>query len=277
MKKILSFIATVICLPVLAQGVGIDITSPDPDAALDINSTKKGLLLTRLPLVTTDNSSPLSTHVEGIITYNTTSAPAHTAVAVYEGMYYNDGTSWNWMNPGNVAVGDIKYSLDTADHQGWFLLDGRLIAALPAIAQFNATAVGLAGNIPLADDRFIKTNNGLETQGTTGGNNTVVLTQANLPNVSFSATTSTDGAHSHDYTDSYNGIKTLGLATNVLPLVPLITETVGVNDTVPANLFTTATSGAHAHTISAPSGGTAAPINATPKHIVTNIFIFLGE
>nr|WP_294937054.1 hypothetical protein [uncultured Flavobacterium sp.] len=277
MKKIITLILILTYCTIQAQGVGINTDAPDSNAILDINSDTKGVLLTRLELVAIDNPAPLSNHVEGVITYNTTVSPTQTSVSVYEGLYYNDGVNWNFMGPNTLALGDIKYSLETTDHKGWFLLDGRTIASLPAVAQYNATAVGIGTNLPLSSDRLIKTNNGSETQGSVSGSNTVTLSQANLPNVSFSATTSSNGSHTHDYSDSYNGIKTLGLATNVLPLVPLYTETVGINDSVPANLFTTVSSGAHTHSITAPSGGSGTPINATPKHIVTNVFIFLGE
>lgn len=266
-----------ICYPIIAQsGVGINTTTPNSNAILDIESTQKGLLPTRLELVTTDNPSPLTNHVAGIITYNITNTAVPTPVSVYEGLYYNDGTKWNMMGPNTLMLGDIKHSVQTSDHQGWFLLNGRTKTSLPSVAQYNATAVGLGVNLPDASDKFIKTNNGAESQGTTAGNNTITITQANLPNIAYSATTSTDGSHSHSYTDVWNDIKTLGLATNVLPLVPLVTETVG-SDTAPSNLFASASGGDHSHTVNVPSGGSGVSIDAKPKHIVTNVFIYLGE
>ncbi len=277
MKKIITILLIMICYPIIAQsGVGINTTTPNSNAILDIESTQKGLLPTRLELVTTDNPSPLTNHVAGIITYNITNTAVPTPVSVYEGLYYNDGTKWNMMGPNTLMLGDIKHSVQTSDHQGWFLLNGRTKTSLPSVAQYNATAVGLGVNLPDASDKFIKTNNGAESQGTTAGNNTITITQANLPNIAYSATTSTDGSHSHSYTDVWNDIKTLGLATNVLPLVPLVTETVG-SDTAPSNLFASASGGDHSHTVNVPSGGSGVSIDAKPKHIVTNVFIYLGE
>jgi hypothetical protein len=278
MKTIITILLSICCYPLMiAQGVGINTDSPDPNAILDIKSEEKGVLLTRLELVTTDNSLPLANHVMGMTTYNTTNAVARTPVSVSEGLYYNDGTKWNFMGPNTLMLGDIKHSLQTTDHKGWFLLNGRNKTSLPLIAQNNASAIGIGTTLPDASDKFIKTNNGLETEGTTAGNNSIVLIRANLPSITYSASTSTNGNHSHSYTDSYNGPKTLGLATNVLPLVPLISETVGTNDTLPGNLYTSANNGSHAHTVSAPSGGSNTPINTTPKHIVSNVFIYLGE
>lgn len=277
MKKIFTLIVLFFQYLITAQGVGIDTAYPHNDAILDINSTGKGVLLTRLELITADNPSPLANHVMGIITYNTANSPGQTPISVSEGMYYNDGTKWNLMGPNTVMLGDLKHSLETSDHKGWFKLDGRSKTSLPALAQYNATAIGIGSDLPDMADKFLKTNKGSETQGSTAGSNTITLTQPNLPNVTYNTTTTTDGNHNHTYSDSYNGPKTLGLATNVLPLVPLFNETVGINDAVPANLYATANAGSHSHTVTVPSGGIGTPINATPKHIVTNVFIFLGE
>lgn len=277
MKKIASLLFLFFCYPMLAQNVGVDTAYPDANAALEIYSAKKGLIMTRLPLITTDNPSPLTNHVMGMTTYNTVTSAIQNTVSVYEGLYYNDGIKWNQMGPNTLMLGDIKHSLETADHEGWFLLDGRTTNSLPTVAQYNAAAVGIGTNLPDASDTFIKTNNGTESEGSVSGNNTITLTQANLPNINYSSTTSTNGNHSHSYTDTYNGAKTLGLATNVLPLIPLISETVGTNDALPGNLHTSENDGNHSHTVNVPSGGSDVPINATPQHIVANVFVYLGE
>lgn len=276
MKKTITLFAIVFYHSVIAQNVGIDTTNPDANAILEIYSTNKGVLLTRLPLTATNNAAPLSSHIEGMITYNTTNSAPQTATSVSEGLYYNDGTKWNLMGP-NTTIGDIKHSLGVADEKGWFLLDGRSITTLPVVAQYNAIAIGFGTNLPDESGKFIKGNNGAESNGSCSGNNIVTLSQANLPNITYTATTSLAGNHSHTYTDSYNATEVLGLITNVLGLVPLFNEAVGANDTIPANLFATTSSGNHTHTITVPSGGSGIPIDATPKHLVTNVFVYLGE
>ncbi|MGX7668166.1 hypothetical protein [Flavobacterium pedocola] len=277
MKNTITILLTLLSIPVFSQNVGIDITNPNTNAALDIYSPSNGVLLTRLPLVTTDSPSPLSTHVEGMTTYNTVNSATVTSTSVSEGIYYNDGTKWNLMGPNTLMVGDIKHSLEASDHKGWYLLNGRAVTSLPSVAQYNAGAVGISSNLPNMSDKFIKTKSGAETITATAGNNSIVLTQANLPNINYTPTTANAGNHNHKYTDAYNGPKTLGLATNILPLVPLFNETVGTNDATPANLYNTASAGSHSHTVTVPSGGSNTPINATPKHIVTNVFVYLGE
>lgn len=260
-----------------AQNVGINTLSPNPDAALDLSSSSKGFLPTRLSLISTDNSSPLLNHVIGIMTYNVVNSNLNDATAVYEGLYYNDGGQWNLMAGNVLALGDIKYSLETIDHNGWFLLDGRNVTSLPNIARNNAMAIGINVELPNSDDRFLKTTNGVEDMKTFGGINNIILTQSNLPNVTYNVSTTTEGEHSHPYTDSHNNAKTLGLATNVIALVPMISEVVGTNDIWPTTLFATEMSGSHSHSVTVPSGGSGQPIDAKPRHMVTNVFIYLGE
>jgi len=95
MKKNLLSLSLFLGVFSLTMGqVGINTANPNPDAILDINSSNKGVLLPRVALTATNNSSPLSAHVAGMMVYNTatnTSAPAN---AVFPGQYYNDGTQW---------------------------------------------------------------------------------------------------------------------------------------------------------------------------------------
>jgi len=169
MKKIITISLILIYGSAMAQpGVGINTAVPNSNAILDVDSTEKGLLLTRLELVTTDNSSPLANHVEGMTTYNLTNAAVATPVSVYEGLYYNDGTKWNYLGPNTLMLGDIKHSVQTSDHQGWYLLDGRAKTSLTSTAQYNATAVGIGTNLPDASKKFLKTNNGIESEGQKG-------------------------------------------------------------------------------------------------------------
>ncbi|MBP1617595.1 MAG: hypothetical protein H6Q14_1422 [Bacteroidetes bacterium] len=70
--------------------------------------------------------------------------------------------------PINAITGDIKRSIITADHNGWYLLDGRAVSDLPANAQAAANNLGFTSSIPDATDRVLKTNSGSETIGATG-------------------------------------------------------------------------------------------------------------
>ncbi|NML72491.1 hypothetical protein HHL23_22330, partial [Chryseobacterium sp. RP-3-3] len=74
--------------------VGINTTTPNADAALDINSNNKGLLIPRVVLVALSDPAPLSAHVKGMIVYNLSSVNS----TVTEGFYYNDGFQWTKVN-----------------------------------------------------------------------------------------------------------------------------------------------------------------------------------
>jgi hypothetical protein len=67
---------------------------PHDDALLDMNETgtasTKGMLMPRVALSSTDLSTPLISHVEGMTVYNT----ANTG-DVTPGFYYNDGIKWS--------------------------------------------------------------------------------------------------------------------------------------------------------------------------------------
>lgn len=164
-----------------------------------------------------------------------------------------------------IAYGTIKESLRTSDHNGWYKLDGRAITALPAAAQANATAIGLSGTLVNASDRLIKQG----TPFTTAGSNTVTLTQANLPSYSMTGTTSTAGAHTH--AKSYSGhIMTYSGTGNatILQTGGPIAGTTNVDTT---------TDGAHTHTGSVNSGGTATPVSIVPSSIAYTYFIYLSQ
>lgn len=73
--------------------IGVDAVSPHEDAILDLQSQDKGFLLPRVKLVSSNQSTPLKNHVEGMIVYNTT-VSGSGASYVSPGFYYNDGKAW---------------------------------------------------------------------------------------------------------------------------------------------------------------------------------------
>lgn len=69
--------------------VGINTQTPHPDSILELKSSDKGFLPSRVKLSSLASPAPLSTHVEGMIVYNTA-----TSNDVTPGLYINDGTKW---------------------------------------------------------------------------------------------------------------------------------------------------------------------------------------
>jgi hypothetical protein len=100
LRGILTLIIIFLCFTTYSQ-VGIGNTNPDPDSLLEVGdgTDTQGILLPRVSLTATNDPSPLSTDVAGMIVYNTTDNGSGST-QVYEGFYYNDGTDWIRLAPG---------------------------------------------------------------------------------------------------------------------------------------------------------------------------------
>jgi hypothetical protein len=122
--------------------VGIGTLAPNINAQLEISSTNKGLLLPRVALSATNNASPLTAHVLGMVVYNTATAGSGST-AVTPGFYTNDGTKWTRMvtSTGFVPVVVAAASM----FGGYFYDDGagpqkcRLATANTNDGNFNTT------------------------------------------------------------------------------------------------------------------------------------------
>jgi hypothetical protein len=272
---------------VTSAQVGIGTTTPQ--GALDISSSNSGVVIPRVGITSaTDNTTVINPNGGAVLPST---------------MIYNDGSGgftpvgflfWNganWTAVSGKSSGDIKHGFQSADHNGWYVLDGRSISSLPANAQTAANNLGFSGNLPDATNRVLKNTNGSETLGSTTGSNSVTLSQANLPNFDMSGTTSTDGNHNHsgstsedgehdhDYLDAGVGSIRVrengGQSTFVANDVTITDETDEDGDhTHSLNINS---NGNHNHTVSVNSGGSNRAINTTPASLVTNTFIFLGK
>lgn len=263
---IFSFISVIsFSQTLITEAVNNQLT-PNTNAVLELRSitNDKGLVLPRVALSAVNLAAPFSAHIEGMTVYNTqTSGTGNNKIT--PGIYYNDGIQWLKILAQAPVVGDIKYSSNIADHQGWYLLNGRLISTLPTVAQSNALSLGFTGNLPNSDDRYLKAKTGAEVLGTAGGNSSIVLTQANMPNVTFTGTALSAGSHAHTYNDRGNGVAESAEVNNVAKV-----------DNTNASRVTNST-GAHTHSFSVTTGGASTPINYEPSYLAANIFVYLGN
>ena len=201
--------------------------------------------------VTTASTAPTSP-VEGDVWFDTTTNVANIW----------NGSIWKLLT--THSIGDIKHSIQTTNHDGWYKLDGTAISSLPAVAQTNAATLGLSGNLPDAADRVLKQSDGSEAILITGGQTTTTLSQANLPNVNFSGSTSTDGNHTHNIDVDTDNFSLLSLGGN--GYTPGSTTQVQTSE-----------SGDHNHTVTVASGGSNEAFERYQPFLVVNIFIYLGE
>ncbi|MFC3199817.1 hypothetical protein ACFOET_19520 [Parapedobacter deserti] len=167
--------------------------------------------------------------------------------------------------------GDVKPSYLSADHDGWYLLNGRAVSELPANAQANVVEVlGSVTNLPDATNRYSMGTTAAP--GTTTGSNAVVLARANLPNVSFSYTTTSAGAHSHTFAFGNTRINSAHGGGNNIHVYWLGgTFSAGANYNINTSTLN------HNHTFSVNSGGSGAPLNIAPRAINFNYFVYLGQ
>ncbi len=225
---------------------------------------------------------------------------------------YTAGTGINIA--GNVIssttnnIGDVKHGYQSGDHNGWYLLDGRLLTLLPVIAQTNAATLGITVNLPNAVNRFLAD---IGAVGSTGGSATVTVAQANLPSVNFTGTAASSGshnhtvdpaavnstsggAHSHDITSTvsdlnnaasqgwpsggHNGMRTTDRQELTIPLANDIIQVGGAHThSVDVASTTSSNDGAHTHTVSVSSGGSGTALNITNPYLSVNTFIYLGQ
>ncbi|GHY45362.1 hypothetical protein VCSRO70_1494 [Vibrio cholerae] len=98
-----------------------------------------------------------------------------------------------------LAIGDTKFSYQSADHDGWYRLNGRAISTLPAFARTAATWLGLSGNLPNTQGRYARAAGGnlLGSGSGLGLGGDFKLPRSALPNVtlSYSGTTASGGSH----------------------------------------------------------------------------------
>lgn len=181
MNRIITTLIICANISFLNAQVGIGTNTPDNSAMLQVQSTEKGFLL---PQMSSAQRTSIATPANGLQVYDTNT----------NSIWYFNGTFW--VNTQSMATeGDIKSGIQTADHSGWVLLDGRPLTALSANQQAVAASLGLTGNLLDASNAYLSQNGGA--MGSVSGTNTTTLTQANLPNVNFSGSAASAGGHNH--------------------------------------------------------------------------------
>ena len=185
------------------------------------------------------------------------------------GYYYFDGSFWQKLNKTKPVVrgGDIMQSFQSADHDGWYLLDGRAVSALPALARTAAATLGFTSSLPDSRDRVLKAKSASEALVATGGANSISINKANLPNTSLSgtiaATLASAGAHTHAASGSLvaGGAHTHSISGSLLA---------GGAHTHPIS-GTLASGGGHTHAVNGSLGSAGAH-----THNFTTIYVMPG-
>ena len=261
MKVLFTSVLCLLCAFTMAQ-VGINTNLPE--STLDIREADPSAPTSEagigIPQVTV---LPSSGNRAGQLVMNVTDGS----------FYYYNGTTWVSLSHQAAHIGDQKNGFQTADHNGWVILDGRDVKDLTPNQQANAIALGFtSGNLPDANGAVFKMDATVDV-GTSAGSNSVVLSQANLPNVVLAGTTSEDGAHSHPIRTRQDDWDVSGGGHLSSPSAG---PSFGRDNGSLGDNHTTRTAGNHTHSVSVPLGGSSTPIDINPTFISVNSFIYLG-
>ncbi len=208
--------------------VGIGTTNPNADAALDITSSNQGLLLPRIALTATNNPTPLSAHVNGMVVYNTSTSGSST-FSVSPGFYFNNGSRW-------VRFADnlVVESTDKTNDE-WINGTGRILLG----KQSNGVSQRSSGS------EFVILDNGSVGIGVTNPDAKLVLnsTVSNTSGLKFTqlnAATPISSGSALGVDNSGNVITVAGAFTEVVFTASLGTGAGGTtNATLAANGFNT--------------------------------------
>lgn len=246
----------------LAQGqVGIGTDNPNPSSRLDVNAYNKGFLPPRISLTSATDSSTISSPATGLLVY------CNGDAGLAAGYYFWNGSSWATIaqSGGTTNYGDVKTGFQTADHNGWIKLDGRLISSLTTTQQTQASVLGFTTNLPDATDAYLVQKG--TTPGIIAGSNAKTIDQANLPNITLSGYTAYD-THSH----------TIPFAT-FTPITLKWTTAWGggAGYTISGDTSTSSDNHRHSFVTSSINGGvTQTQLDVTPKSLSVNTFVYLG-
>jgi hypothetical protein len=226
----------------------LDVRESDPSAP----TAKAGIAIPQV------NTLPLTGNRAGQLIYFTTN----------NSYYYYDGTIWQPLKAQIFTFGDVKYGLQTTDHNGWVLLNGRAISTLNSSQNSVAISIGMTANLINISDKNIVGVSGTKTLRSTNGNASVSISQNQLPNVSL--TTSSDGLHNHNYSKTTS----TGLISALLSIIQIgNSNSIGGLNTA---TDVTTSNGTHAHSVALNGGVTQQSLNVQNPYIALNGFVYLG-
>ena len=94
--------------------VGIGTENPDASAILQIESSNQGVLITRVNLSSTSDTSTIASPATGLLIYNTATA-GFGSTAVTPGFYFYNGSTWvRLLNTGNIISNTASITANTA-------------------------------------------------------------------------------------------------------------------------------------------------------------------
>ncbi len=271
---------------------GIGTNTPNASSILELKSSNKGVLLSRLTQAQRD---AIQNPAEGLIVYCTDCS--------IKGLYIYIN---NWLSIRGIAIGDIKQSIQISDHKGWVKLDGRALNELTTSQKANAmNQLGMTTHLPNTTETYItqsKVDEVASKFGKTLGNNYLQLKTNHLPKITLNTNNSTPNStnitindyvldevkfkgvdESFPFSDSQEALFTTnfsyhttgGISGTKYGLLLERSSRSATNIYAPSEKKIT-TNHSHIHNISF-NQNNFKNINTTPKSFYVNTFIFLGN
>ena len=255
--------------------------------------------LTGDQLVTKTNNAAFTLGETATMVYVTTAAtgsptPVSSAVNVNRtGFFFWNGNEW--IATSGATVGDVKTGFQTADHNGWILLNGRAKTTLTPTQQANFEDLfGVATtNLPQTSGAGATSATYLadidgdsNTVGSIAGNTDNLWESNDLPDLSHNhrvdppnTNTSTNGAHKHRHSSDKSFLGFGG------------SSGIGINPLSPGSYTglkgaaRTTQDGNHRHSINIPAfnsvtanpGGSATSAPTNNRTLDINTFVYLGN
>lgn len=231
MKLATTFLLFLFTLQSITAQVGIG--TQTPAATLDVvgtpsvNESVDGIIAPRISRENLIAKTGYTAAQTGAIVYITdlsgTVNPATTNIN-QTGYYYYNGSLWVSMQSsggGGSAFGDIKTGIQVVDHNGWVLLNGRLLTDLTTTQAAQATSLlGVtATNLPDATNTYMSQNGAA--LGSVSGSNTKALDRNQLPNATLRYS-----RINAVYTDGNSGRSSVGIPSSGLSVGALINRLV---------------------------------------------------
>ncbi len=268
MKKIIIALLLIPYLSIAQVGIG----TSNPKATLDVNVNQgftsgdlAGISFPQLTAAEINAITPNSPKV-GTLVWATSTSGEINSIGYW---YYKDITN-NWEplfnnNIINPAIGAIKHGMQTSDHSGWYILDGRSLTSMPAVAQAGASLVSITTNLPDVNDKYLKTSNGSDVIGSVFDGN--VLIKENIPNYNITSSDISSDVNNHRHSIGWPSSSTHHTPGSVAG-----TGRDFVSNSLPTGYESHSHSGATVST-----NGSSTPIQMEPNYLATTIFIYLGQ
>ncbi len=228
------------------------------------------------------NNPTESLHVSGNVRITGTLIDSSNDTGTAGQLLSSTGAGTNWVSGGGATIGDIKQGVQTADHGGWILLNGRNKSSLTASQRTQFEALFGASTTSLPQTSGNGSNNATyladidgnsSTVGSLGGNTDNLWNASDLPNLAHGHTATTDansGGHRHSLRGSVADV-----GDNGNFILRADKEFTGNSSA----MFASA-DGAHSHTItvnSANLGGSSNAVATNNRTLDVNTFLFLGN